>query len=141
MSRSAPAFTASIGWYRAGAGAVARSLGENTPAGEDRMVVPTTVLWPEYDPLFPGDRSDRLDEFFQHVTRDSNRSVANSLNRQSNAEWSEPGGCADSHRSRDRPRSMPHDTYIAGAGTKTSRRRRPASLRRDLNVVGLPQTS
>lgn len=62
------AFTASIGWYRAGAGAVASSLAERAPAPADRIVVPTTVLWPEYDPLFPRAWSDRLDEFFADVT-------------------------------------------------------------------------
>ena len=31
---------------------------------EDRLAVPTTVLWPEHDPLFPPAWSDRLDEFF-----------------------------------------------------------------------------
>jgi pimeloyl-ACP methyl ester carboxylesterase len=64
------AFTASIGWYRAGAGSVARSLGEAPPAREDRITVPTTVLWPEHDPLFPRDWSDRLDDFFHDVTLD-----------------------------------------------------------------------
>jgi pimeloyl-ACP methyl ester carboxylesterase len=61
------AFTASIGWYRAGAGAVAASIAEQTPSRADRIVVPTTVLWPEYDPLFPRQWSDRLDEFFSGV--------------------------------------------------------------------------
>jgi pimeloyl-ACP methyl ester carboxylesterase len=64
-SYSAPgAFTASIGWYRAGAGSVARSLAEKAPAPEERLAVPATVLWPEHDPLFPQAWSDRLDEFF-----------------------------------------------------------------------------
>jgi pimeloyl-ACP methyl ester carboxylesterase len=58
------AFTASIGWYRAGAGAVARSLAERAPDPADRIGAPTTVLWPEFDPLFPRAWSDRLDEFF-----------------------------------------------------------------------------
>ncbi|MDF3289746.1 alpha/beta fold hydrolase [Streptomyces silvisoli] len=62
------AFTASIGWYRAGAGSVARSLGETAPARQDRTSVPTTVLWPEHDPLFPRDWSDRLADFFSDVT-------------------------------------------------------------------------
>jgi pimeloyl-ACP methyl ester carboxylesterase len=62
---SAPgAFTASIGWYRSGAGAVARSLAEQAPAPADRVHVPTTVLWPGHDPLFPVAWSDRLGEFF-----------------------------------------------------------------------------
>ena len=61
------AFTASIGWYRAGAGTFARSLGEQAPAPLDRVAVPTTVLWPEHDPLFPRAWSDRLDEFYADV--------------------------------------------------------------------------
>ena len=62
------AFVASIGWYRAGSGTVARSLAERAPAPEDRIAVPTTVLWPGHDPLFPADWSDRLDEFFSAAT-------------------------------------------------------------------------
>ena len=58
------AFTASIAWYRAGAGSVAASLAEKAPAPHDRITVPTTVLWPEYDPLFPREWSDRIGEFF-----------------------------------------------------------------------------
>jgi pimeloyl-ACP methyl ester carboxylesterase len=61
------AFRASIGWYRAGAGAVARALAERPPAPRDRLAVPTTVLWPEHDPLFPAAWSDRLDAFFADV--------------------------------------------------------------------------
>ena len=55
------AFAASIAWYRAGAGAVAASLAERVP--EHRIEVPTTVLWPEHDPLFPREWSDRIGEF------------------------------------------------------------------------------
>jgi pimeloyl-ACP methyl ester carboxylesterase len=62
------AFTASIAWYRAGSGAVARALAEQAPAPGDRIKVPVTVLWPEFDPLFPRAWSDRLDEFFSDVT-------------------------------------------------------------------------
>lgn len=64
----AGAFTASIGWYRASAGGVARALAEEVPAPADRIGVPTTVLWPEHDPLFPAAWADRLDEFFSDVT-------------------------------------------------------------------------
>jgi pimeloyl-ACP methyl ester carboxylesterase len=60
------AFTASIAWYRAGAGSVAASLAERVP--EHRIEVPTTVLWPEYDPLFPREWSDRIGEFFAAAT-------------------------------------------------------------------------
>jgi pimeloyl-ACP methyl ester carboxylesterase len=58
------AFAASIAWYRAGAGSVATSLAERAPAPGDRIAVPTTVLWPEHDPLFPREWSDRIGEFF-----------------------------------------------------------------------------
>lgn len=61
------AFTASIMWYRAGAGSVAMSAAETAPAGYDRIAVPTVVLWPEFDPLFPRAWSDRLDDFFSDV--------------------------------------------------------------------------
>ncbi|HEX4008535.1 MAG TPA: alpha/beta hydrolase [Solirubrobacteraceae bacterium] len=62
------AFVASIGWYRAGAGTVARSLTEQAPAPADRLAVPTTILWPEHDPLFPLEWSDRIEEFFSAAT-------------------------------------------------------------------------
>jgi pimeloyl-ACP methyl ester carboxylesterase len=62
------AFTASIAWYRAGSGTVVRSLAEIAPAREQRIAVPTTVLWPEFDPLFPSDWGDRLAEFFADAT-------------------------------------------------------------------------
>jgi pimeloyl-ACP methyl ester carboxylesterase len=61
------AFVASINWYRAGSGAIARSLAEQVPAPEDRIAVPTTVLWPEHDPVFPRSWSDRLGHFFSDV--------------------------------------------------------------------------
>jgi pimeloyl-ACP methyl ester carboxylesterase len=58
------ALRASIAWYRAGSGAVARSLAERVPAPEERVAVPTTVLWGEHEPLFPPAWSDRLGQFF-----------------------------------------------------------------------------
>jgi pimeloyl-ACP methyl ester carboxylesterase len=58
------AFAASIAWYRAGAGSVATSLAERVPLPDQRITVPTTVLWPEHDPLFPREWSDRIDDFF-----------------------------------------------------------------------------
>ncbi|MEV5510631.1 alpha/beta fold hydrolase [Streptomyces orinoci] len=61
------AFCASIAWYRAGAGAVAASLGEVVPEPGERIAVPATVLWPEHDPLFPRAWSDRLSLFFADV--------------------------------------------------------------------------
>jgi pimeloyl-ACP methyl ester carboxylesterase len=61
------AFTASIAWYRAGSGSVALSAAERDPAADERIATPTTVLWPEHDPLFPLAWSDRLDRFFRTV--------------------------------------------------------------------------
>jgi pimeloyl-ACP methyl ester carboxylesterase len=61
------AMTASVAWYRAGSGMVAMSLAERAPAPGDRLAVPTTILWPEHDPLFPPAWSDRLGEFFGDV--------------------------------------------------------------------------
>ena len=61
------AMTASVAWYRAGSGMVAMSLAERAPARTDRVAVPTTILWPEHDPLFPPAWSDRLGEFFGDV--------------------------------------------------------------------------
>jgi len=58
------AFATSIAWYQAGAGSVATSLTEQVPDPADRIAVPTTVLWPEHDPLFPRAWSDRIGEFF-----------------------------------------------------------------------------
>jgi pimeloyl-ACP methyl ester carboxylesterase len=61
------AFVASIAWYRAGADSVTRSLAEQTPPQDRRVHVPTTVLWPGHDPLFPVEWSDRLGDFFDQV--------------------------------------------------------------------------
>jgi pimeloyl-ACP methyl ester carboxylesterase len=61
------AFTASIGWYRVGAGGLARVAAERAPRPSERIAAPTTVLWPEHDPLFPVAWSDRLDAFFADV--------------------------------------------------------------------------
>jgi pimeloyl-ACP methyl ester carboxylesterase len=61
------AFTASIAWYRAGSGTVARSLAERVPEPGGRIRVPARVLWPQHDPLFPAAWSDRLAEFFDHA--------------------------------------------------------------------------
>ncbi|MGN9911207.1 alpha/beta fold hydrolase [Phytohabitans sp. LJ34] len=55
------AFTALLGWYRASGGALARVAAER-PA--ERLAAPTTVLWPDHDPLFPPAWSDRLDQYF-----------------------------------------------------------------------------
>jgi pimeloyl-ACP methyl ester carboxylesterase len=60
-------FVASINWYRSGSGTVALSTQEQPPAPADRIAAPTTVLWQEYDPLFPRAWSDRLGEWFSDV--------------------------------------------------------------------------
>jgi pimeloyl-ACP methyl ester carboxylesterase len=61
------AFAASIAWYRAGAGSVARSVAEQVPDPAGRITVPATVLWPPHDPLFPVEWSDRVSEFFADI--------------------------------------------------------------------------
>jgi pimeloyl-ACP methyl ester carboxylesterase len=61
------AFAASIGWYRAGAGRLAGVAPERAPGPAQRIAVPTTVLWPDHDPLFPAAWSDRLDQYFANV--------------------------------------------------------------------------
>jgi pimeloyl-ACP methyl ester carboxylesterase len=58
------AFTSSIAWYRSGSGGVATALAERAPAPDDHVATPTTVLWPELEPLFPPAWSDRLGEFY-----------------------------------------------------------------------------
>lgn len=67
------ALAASIAWYRAGAGTLSVALTESVPEPADRIAVPTTVLWPEHDPLFPQAWGDRLERFF---SRAELRSVA-----------------------------------------------------------------
>jgi pimeloyl-ACP methyl ester carboxylesterase len=62
------AFTASIAWYRAGAGAVASALAELRSPPPDPIRHPTTVLWPAHDPLFPRAWADRLDTYFSAAT-------------------------------------------------------------------------
>ena len=44
--------------------AVASALAETVPDPGDRIAAPTTILWPEHDPLFPQAWSDRIDLFF-----------------------------------------------------------------------------
>lgn len=61
------AFTASIAWYRAGAGTVAQSLTELPPDRAIKIRTPTAVLWPGRDPLFPTAWADRLDHYFTDV--------------------------------------------------------------------------
>jgi pimeloyl-ACP methyl ester carboxylesterase len=61
------AFVASVQWYRAGGGTAAVAETEVPPAPENRLAVPAVVLWPEHDPLFPREWSDRIDEFFSRA--------------------------------------------------------------------------
>ncbi|CAN3129462.1 alpha/beta fold hydrolase [Mycobacterium sp. smrl_JER01] len=58
------AFSASIAWYRAGAGTVAQSLSELPPERAIKIHAPTEVLWPRQDPLFPPGWADRLEHYF-----------------------------------------------------------------------------
>ncbi|HTY72512.1 MAG TPA: alpha/beta hydrolase [Actinomycetes bacterium] len=58
------AFTASIAWYRSRAGSVASATTEAPPPADERVAVPAEVLWPEHDPLFPPEWSDRLGEWY-----------------------------------------------------------------------------
>ncbi|WP_288049726.1 alpha/beta hydrolase [Nocardia sp.] len=61
------AFTASVAWYRVGAGGVARLAAERAPTAGERLAVPATVLWPSDDVLFPGSWADRLTDYFADV--------------------------------------------------------------------------
>jgi pimeloyl-ACP methyl ester carboxylesterase len=58
------AAAALLGWYRASVGALARVVAERPPPPAERIAVPTTVLWPDHDPLFPPAWSDQLDRYF-----------------------------------------------------------------------------
>lgn len=60
------AFTASVQWYRAGSSSTTMAT-QTPPAREDRIATPTVVLWPEHDPLFPIEWSDRIGEYFAHA--------------------------------------------------------------------------
>jgi pimeloyl-ACP methyl ester carboxylesterase len=62
------ALAASIAWYRAGSGTVATSLRELSEKRPEKISVPTKVLWPEFDPLFPLAWSDALGQFFTDAT-------------------------------------------------------------------------
>ncbi len=61
------AFTASIAWYRAGAGTIAQSLTELPPERAIKIHAPTDVLWPQRDPLFPRQWADSLEHYFSDV--------------------------------------------------------------------------
>ncbi len=65
------AFTASVQWYpRSGARDPRRWPPQETRArsrGPAHAAPPAVVLWPEHDPLFPREWSDRIDEFFSRA--------------------------------------------------------------------------
>ncbi|WP_327000025.1 alpha/beta hydrolase [Dactylosporangium sp. NBC_01737] len=61
------AFSASLQWYRVGAGRLDGVVAEQAPEPAARVAVPATVLWPAHDPLFPPAWADRLDRFFARV--------------------------------------------------------------------------
>src|SRR5208282_6677208 len=50
--------------YRDWSSDVCSSDLERAPDPAGRIAVPATVLWPEHDPLFPREWSDRIGEFF-----------------------------------------------------------------------------
>ena len=59
------AFTASVAWFRNLDGNPVHSYAaERPPPPEQRITVPTTILWPTDDPLFPFAWSDNLDDYF-----------------------------------------------------------------------------
>jgi pimeloyl-ACP methyl ester carboxylesterase len=62
------AFTASVGWYHSSSSPDFAYVAETAPEPADRIGAPTTVLWQEFDPIFPTEWSDRLDEFFADVS-------------------------------------------------------------------------
>lgn len=61
------AFRASLNWYRAGSGTIARATQEATQPPPPPITAPTTLLWPAHDPLFPVAWSDRIDTSFTDV--------------------------------------------------------------------------
>ncbi len=67
MYGSPGAFLASINWYRAGPAATDRYLAERPPDSTDVITVPSAVLWPGEDPLFPYEWSDGLHAYFSDV--------------------------------------------------------------------------
>ena len=61
------AFTASVQWYRSGSLSTSAAQSGAVPAPGDRLATPAAVLWPEHDPLFPREWSDRIGEFFSRA--------------------------------------------------------------------------
>ena len=75
------AFAASLGWFRSSGNPVTAYTQEVPLAVKDRLTTPTTVLWQEYDPIFPQHWSGRLDQFFK--TSNSNTFRASATTRRS----------------------------------------------------------
>jgi pimeloyl-ACP methyl ester carboxylesterase len=48
-------------------GMIAQSLTELPPERAIKIHVPTDFLWPQHDPLFPRDWSDRIEHYFTDV--------------------------------------------------------------------------
>jgi pimeloyl-ACP methyl ester carboxylesterase len=66
---SAPgAFVASINWYRTSSNPMTAFAAETKPPRDQRLAVPTTVLWEDQDPIFPYEWSNGLDDFFADYT-------------------------------------------------------------------------
>ena len=62
------AFTASVGWYHSSSSPDTAYVAEIAPEPAGRIDTPTTVLWQEFDAIFPREWSDRLDEYFTDVS-------------------------------------------------------------------------
>ena len=65
------AFTSSIQWYRAKNASTTSAALASPPAPADRIQVPTRVLWPEHDPLFPRAWADNVGQWFADVEVDT----------------------------------------------------------------------
>ncbi|MEI6001962.1 alpha/beta hydrolase [Paraburkholderia bengalensis] len=67
---SAPgAFTASVSWFRhPESNPVSGYAAETVPDIADRFHKPTSILWPECDPLFPVAWSDQIDRFMSNFS-------------------------------------------------------------------------
>lgn len=100
------AFTASIVWYRAGSGTVARSLAEVPPAPDERIAVPTTVFWPEHDPLFPPPGTTGWPS--SSPTARSRRSRASATSSRSKRQRNSPRGFAPRSRAAEARLSRGH---------------------------------
>jgi pimeloyl-ACP methyl ester carboxylesterase len=67
---SAPgAFTAGVSWFRHIEGnPISDYAAEKVPQLSDRLDKPTSILWPECDPLFPMAWSDQIDRFMSNFS-------------------------------------------------------------------------